>query len=86
MRVDITSMREWLRHWGEGPSWADPRGGMVPVAKSTLTALLAELERLRLLEGETDAWQAADGDDDSATPALIIAIRDNQLGRAKEQP
>jgi hypothetical protein len=47
-QAEITSLREWLAHWGDGPHWADPSGATVPIAKGTLAELLSEVERLRV--------------------------------------
>lgn len=48
--VDVQSLREWLDSWGSGPNWSDCSGATVPISKVTLSALLDELDHLRLLQ------------------------------------
>jgi hypothetical protein len=52
-RTEIQSLREWMAQWGpEGtPNWADPKGNLLPVSRTTLT---------RLLDTADYAWERFD--------------------------
>lgn len=46
-RSELASVREWLASWGPvgTPNWCDKEGNSVPIAKTTLIALLQCAER-----------------------------------------
>ena len=41
---ELTSTREWLASWGNGPNWSDASGATVPTVKQTITRLLDTIE------------------------------------------
>lgn len=53
--VDITSLREWLASWGDGPNRIDSTGETVAISKLTLVSLLDEIDRLRAVASEPAA-------------------------------
>lgn len=45
-KSELTTVREWLVMWGEGPNWTDPTGNSVPVQKDQLRRLLNHIDWL----------------------------------------
>ena len=63
MGMTLDSMKEWLDHWGDGPSWSDANGVTVPVVKTDLRKLIDDAVRMRdaLCELKTRALNSAPG-------------------------
>lgn len=45
--MTISSLREWLASWGDGPNWSDPSGLTVPITKMSLEHLFSVIESTR---------------------------------------
>lgn len=48
----IKSLREWVASWGDGPNWSDPTGLSIPMAKTTILALLDDRDSWKKRAGQ----------------------------------
>lgn len=45
--MNLTSMKEWVNSWGDGPNWSDVTGTTIPTCKTLLLEMIADSERMR---------------------------------------